>query len=40
MFKYQEIQTTTDKFEVGNSDLVLNKIWRGRWYFADSWTSV
>jgi hypothetical protein len=39
MFKYQEIQATTGKFDAGNSELFLNQIWRGRWSFADSWTS-
>jgi hypothetical protein len=39
MCKYQEIQATTGKFDAGNSELFLNKIWQGRLYFPDSWTS-
>jgi hypothetical protein len=39
MFKYQKTQTTTGKFEAGYSELFPNQIWRGHWYFADSWTS-
>jgi hypothetical protein len=39
MSKDQKIQATTDNFDAGNSELFLNKIWQGRLYFADSWTS-
>lgn len=39
MFRYQEIQATTDPFDAENNELVFNQIWRGQWYFAGSWTS-
>jgi hypothetical protein len=39
MFKYPKTQKTAEKFDVGNSELFSNQIFRGRLCFADNWAS-
>jgi hypothetical protein len=38
MFKYQVIQATPNKIGEGNNELFSSQLYRGRLYFADSWT--